>query len=66
MSLEKDGELIAQLNVQAASPSSRTCVCVHLYVCVHWHNCLAIIVLGVKTHLWIKWAKTNHEVRVCT
>lgn len=26
---------------------------------------LVLIVLGAKTHLWTKWAKTNHEVRVC-
>ena len=40
MSLERDGELRAQLNLRAASPGSRKCVCV-LYMSgslsVRWH-----------------------------
>ncbi len=79
MSLERDGELRAQLNLQAASLSARISVCgLYMFVCTLTIVCcvwlafsalapsLAIIVLGVETHLQTKWAKTNHEVRVCT
>lgn len=66
MSLERDGELRAQLNLQAASLSSRIWVCgLYMFVCmltivcadgslsVHWHPLWQSLSLESK---WTKWA----------
>lgn len=61
MSLERDGELRAQLNLPAASLTSRICT-LYMIACACSRLCvlafsalapfLAITVLGVKAHLW--------------
>lgn len=78
MSLERDSEVRVQLNLHAVSLASRKCalymfhckcemcVCANASLSLHWHPLTVIMVAGVKTRLWTKWAKTNREVRVCT